>query len=307
MERKYLALPWGGRVVSEDGWSGRIQGAYLAPRSQQIAYALIRRGGFGRPEPVKLENARQEADGTLMLPSQTQGNASPARGSVPFTPRTVVHCSDGAAVPLVGLILDRQSQQIEYLLIGAPRDARAVPTQQVQKLASGSPSIALRKADLDSLLTYAPDQEAQRTALATLEKADPTGDTFNSVRIQVVDGTAYLTGNVRLPVQKEDAEKAVASAKGVLTVQSAIATDWDLSISIAQALAENGLMRQGLVTVKSSLGRVRLNGHLATQELVDSAVALAAGVAGVRSVEHNVQIRPLHTQESGAVAEAEAS
>ncbi len=305
MERKYLAIPWGVRVVSEDGWSGRLQGAYLAPRSQQIAYVLIRRGGFGRPEPAKLGNARQEADGILILPSQTQGNGTPARGSAPFTPKTVVRCSDGVAVPLAGLILDRQSQQIECLLVGASRDARAVPMQHVQKLASGSPSIALRKADLDGLPIYAPDHEAQRNALATMEKADPTGDTFNAARVQVVDGTAYLTGNVRLPVQKEDAEKAVARGKGVLNVQNAIVTDWDLSISIAQALAENGLMRQGLVMVKSFLGRVRLSGHLATQEMVDGAVTIATGVAGVRSVAQDIRVKPLSTPEPATVAETE--
>ena len=303
MERKQLALLWGGRVESEDGWSARLQGAYLAPRSQQISHILVRRGFPGRPQQAKLENARQEADGTLLLPSQKQENAAPARGSVPFTAKTVVHCSDGVSLPLLGLVLDRQRLHVEYLLVGGKGDARAVPMRQVDKLASGSPSIALSETDIETLPIFKPDAEAQRNALAALAQADPAGETFLAVRVQVVGGTAYMTGNVRLPVQKADAEKAVASARGVLTVQSAVATDWDLSIAIAQALAQQGLTRQGLVTVKSSLGRVRLSGHLATQELVDSAVALAASVAGVRSVVQAIQVRAVPAQEPAVVVE----
>ncbi|MDO8750169.1 MAG: BON domain-containing protein [Dehalococcoidia bacterium] len=303
MERKQLAIPWGCHVVSEDGWSGRLQGAYLAPRSQQISHILVRRGFPGRPQQAKLENARQDADGTLLLPSQKQDTAAPARGSVPFTAKTVIHCSGGDSLPLCGLILDRLRLHVEYLLVGTDGDTRAVPMRQVDKAASGSPSVAMTQADIETLPIFRPDAEAQGNALAALAQADLTGDTLLAVHVQVVDGTAYLTGNVRLPVQKEDAEKAVASAKGVLTVQSAVATDWDLSIAIAQAMAENGLMRQGLVTVKSSLGRVVLSGHLATQEIVEQAVAVAAGVAGVRSVAQEIQVRPMPVPEPAAVAE----
>ncbi|MSQ22297.1 MAG: BON domain-containing protein [Dehalococcoidia bacterium] len=304
MEHKYLAVPWGGRVVTEDGWSGRLMGAYLAPRSQQISHVMIRRGFPGRPQQAKLENARQDADGTLMLPSQKQDSATPARGSVPFTAKTVVHCSGGVSLPLRGLVLDRQRLRVEYLLVGTGGDAWAVPMHQVDKLASGSPSVALSKADIEKLPVFRPDAEAHCNALAALAQADITQDIFAAVQVQVTDGMAYLTGNVRLTVQKAEAEKAVASARGVLNVQNAVAADWDLSIAIAQAMAQEGLTRQGLVTVKSLLGRVRLSGHLATQELVDSAEAVAAEVAGVRSVAHDIQVRPLPAPEPAAVAEA---
>ncbi len=305
MERRLLTIPWGCHVVSEDGWSGRLQGAYLAPRSQQISHVLIRHGFPGQSQQAKLDKVQQDADGTLLLPLQREDSAAPARGSVPFTAKTLVHCLGGASLPLRGLVLDRQRLHVEYLLVGSKGDARAIPMSRVEKLASGSPSVALSQADIETLPVFRPDAEAQGNTVAALAQADPTEDLFAAVQVQVVDGTAYLTGNVRLPIQKEDAAKAVASARGVLNVESALTTDWDLSISIAQAMAENGLMRQGLVTVKSSLGRVRLSGHLATQELVESAVAVATAVAGVRSVEHNIQVKPLPAQEPATVAVAE--
>lgn len=305
MDRKYLAILWGGRVSSEDGWSGRLQGAYMAPRSQQISHILIKRSIFGRPKPLKLENAQQEADGTLILPSQQQGNAAPAKGSVSFTSKTVVNYSSGASLPLRGVILNREHLRMEYILSGTGREARAIPMNLVDKLASGSPSVSLEKAMLETLSIFKPDVEAHRNAQAALEKADPTEDIFHYVQVQAVDGTAYLTGNVRLPVHKEDAGRAAASAMGVLTLQNSIVTDWELDISIADALAREGLMRQGVVTLKSSLGRIRLSGHLTTKELVYKAITVATGIAGVHAVEHDIQVRPMPTLEPATVAETD--
>ena len=304
MEHKHLTLSWGERLVIEGGTNGKLRGAYAAPRSGRITHVLVQRGLRRRSGPLTLDSARQEADGVLVLPEQQrQTNPGPGRGSVPFTAKTVVHCSDGTSLPLQGLIMDRQRHNVEYILAGSQGNAHAIPFQQVQKLASGSPSVTLGQADLEALPVFRPDDEAQRNALAALERADPTGDTFQSVHLQVVDGTAHLDGNVRLPIQSTDVQRAVGQAKGVLRIESAIATDWDLGIAIAEALAQEGLMRQGLVLVKSTLGRVTLSGHLPDQELIDTAVAVAAGVPGVRSVEDSIQVKPVIAEEPAITPE----
>ena len=309
MERKHLVLSWGKRVINQSGRSRKLRGMYLAPRSGQITHMLVQSRPFRRPVLLALDNATEEANTVLVLPEQRQQDtASPGRGSVPFTAKTSVHCSDGASVRLQGLILDRARRAVEYVLVGNQRNAHAVHHHQVQKLTSGSPSITLRHAELETLPVFRPDDEAQRNALAALGDADPTGDTFRAVQLDVVDGTAYLSGSVRFPVQRTQAEEAVATAKGVLGVDSYIVADWDLRIAIAEALAQEGLTHQGLVMVKSSLGRIRLSGHLAAQKMVDDAVAVAAGVAGVQSVEHRIRVQaPLpdgHAKETAPSTEA---
>ena len=292
MERKHLVLSWGKRVINQSGRSRKLRGVYLAPRSGQITHALVQSRPFRHPTPMTLDNATEEANGVLVLPEQQQqGTATPSRGSVRFTAKTSVHCSDGASVSLQGLILDRGRRAMEYVLVGNQRNAHAVHHSQVQKFASGSPSITLGYPALETLPVFRPDDEAQRNALAALEDADPTGDTFRAVQLDVVDGTAYMSGSVRLPVQRALAEETVAKAKGVLGVDSSIVADWDLCIAIAEALAQEGLTRQGLVMVKSSLGRVTLSGHLPAQELIDTAVAVAAKVAGVHSIEHSIRVQ----------------
>lgn len=307
MERKHLILSWGMRVGSDVGWSGRLRAVYLAPRSGRVTHILVRRGLRRRTEPLRFDDPRQGENGVLMLPGQQQDAVAPGRGSVPFSARTVVHSSDGASLSLRGLIVDSKSRTIESILVGERGNASAVSHQHVQNLTSGSPSVTLAQADLEALPVFRPDDEGQRNARAALASADPTGgDTFRAVWVQVVDGTAHLGGNVRLPVQRAEAEAAVGRATGVLGVESAIVSDWELEIAIAQALAREGAMRQGLVLVKGSLGRVALSGHLSSQEYVDLAVAVARNVPGVRSVEHGVEVRPVPVAEEAAVASENA-
>jgi len=200
--------------------------------------------------------------------------------------------------------LNGESHAIVSILVGDRRNARVISQRHVRNLASGSPSLGLARADLEALPVFRPDDEAQRNAIAALASADPTGGgTFGAVRVLVVDGIAHLTGNVRLPVQSADAEAAVRQAKGVLGVENAIVSDWALSIAIAEALAGEGITRQGLVTAKSSLGRVTLNGYLPSQQYVDLAVAVARGVPGVQSVEHNIEVRPPVAEEAAPAQE----
>ena len=290
MERKHLALLWGTHVVTPDGRAGRVREAILAPHSSRISHVVLRRS-LRRIATLPLTQATQEADGTLVLPhdQKRSGDAQPRRGSIHFSPRNVVHCGDASSLPLRGFLLDSGDNAVTSLLAGPRGNPKVIAIDKVKNLGSGSPSAT--DIDMQELPTYRPAYEAQLRAEGALRDADPTGGaTYQAVQVEVRDGTAYLTGNVRLPVQKADAERAVRRAPGVIDVQSDIATDQDIQIAIAEAIARAGLTRSGTVLVKSSLGRVTLTGSLASDEQIQQAASLAGAIGGVHEVATGIGI-----------------
>ena len=291
MSQKQIVLIWGKLVVSEEGWNGTLRGVYMTSRSGKITHLQTRRGLILRKATtVPLTVVTQADHDTLLLGEHTsQGNA-PARGAVPFTSKTVAHCQDGATVPVRGLILE-EDHTLKYLLVGKGRIVRAVPATQVQKASSGSPSIKMGLADIEALPPYYSDNEALRKAQAALENVDSfDSGTFGAVNVEVTLGIAHLNGNVRLPVETEKAVKAVAEAPGVLEVVNTIVNDWDLCIQVAEALVQEGLTRQGMVTVNSRLGNVTLGGHLSSTEAIDRAARVVKGIPGARSVRHEIEV-----------------
>ena len=301
MGQKQLVLIWGKPVTSEEGWSGTLRGVYMTSRSGKITHLQARRGLILRKATTTpLTVVTQADDDTLLLGEHPSQVSAPAKGAVPFTSKTVAHCQDGATVPVRGLILE-EDHTLKFLLVGKGRGVRAVPATQVQKASSGSPSIKLGLADVDALPPYSSDHEALRKAQAALENADSIyGGTFDAVSVEVTLGIAHLNGNVRFPVETENAVKAVAEAPGVLEVVNAIVTDWDLCIQVAEALAQEGLTRQGMVTVNSRLGNVRLGGHLSSTEAIDRAARVAQEMPGVRTVRHHIEVRVPKSQEAAS-------
>ncbi|MBI4201016.1 MAG: BON domain-containing protein [Chloroflexi bacterium] len=303
MQAKRLALCWGQQVLIEAGLSGRLQGAYLAPRLGEVSHVVVRHGILRRAATLPLGDAQQDGNGALVLPLLQDAMPTPGRGAVPLSGKTTVHCSNGLSLPLQGLILSMEKCTVDTILVGSSGNARVIPREHVRNIRAGSPSVGLGQSEIERLPIYRSDAEAQRNAAVSLAAADPTGDTFRMVVVRVVDGVAYLSGNVRLSVQKGDAERAVRQTRGVLDAENAVATDWDLEIAIAEALAKEGLTRQGLVMVRSSLGRVTLKGHLASHEMVEKALSLANGMPGVTTVEQGIEVQPLPAPETVPVPE----
>ncbi|MBI4339898.1 MAG: BON domain-containing protein [Chloroflexi bacterium] len=288
MARTNLALLFRSRIANQDGWSGRLVGVFLAPRTGQATHVLAKGGFFSKPLTLALSGAQSREDGALLLAQGAQGQP-PGRGSVRLTAITPVSLG-GRSVPLQGLILDWRTGAPRYILVRHAGDIRALRHEQVQNLTSGSPTARLTPEEIAALPVYRPDAQTGRNAADALQAVDSWSGNYAAVKMQVVEGAVYLSGNVQLPVQKEEAESAVRRAKGVLAVQNHIITDWDLRIAIAEALAKKGVTRDGYVSVRSVLGVVNLLGHLSCQVHLDNALQITRAVPGVRSVGSYLQL-----------------
>lgn len=287
MQRGSVALLWGHRIGREGSWGARLQGAFLSPRINQVTHILAKRGFFGKPETFSLEGVQVTQEGRVLLGSSDP--AAPGRGAVRLTVKTPVSIA-GDRGSLRGVVVDLRTRSPRHILVGYLGEVRAIPHEVVQNLASGSPSVKVSVQEASALPVYRLDHEALRNAVVALEKATPVGDTYAAVELQVWEGVAYLTGNVLFPVQREEAEKAVGRAKGVLEVQNGIVTDWELRLEVAAALVREGICQHGQVSVRSVRGKMTLLGRLPSQELAEQALAVARGIPGVRGLSGELRL-----------------
>jgi osmotically-inducible protein OsmY len=136
------------------------------------------------------------------------------------------------------------------------------------------------------------DEDIARTAATSLEW---TCSVPNSVKVQVTDGALTLTGSTEWQYQKEEAERAVRSLRGVKRVANEIsvtprASAFDLRIRIEDALRRNGEMDSRHVTVEAFGGDVTLRGHVRSWAGREEAVHTAWAAPGVTSVDDLITI-----------------
>ena len=280
-------------VRFRDRWQGRLA-AFEIDEDWLVLNVVVSRGLF-RPVEVRLPFAIAAAwdDGALSLDctsDQAFGRELPpvAAPAMPVSTRTPV---SAAEVRLAGALVERESRRVSRLLLTAGllgRRARAVDVRDVT-LERGVVQLA---AQLDALPVYRPDAEllqAVRDALA----AHPylTADDRRAVSVDVADGVAHLSGNVRTLQAEASVREAAASVPGVGEVRSAVVDDRTLETAVGRALDAAGMFRHGRLYVRAALGEVTLEGYISSAGPARDIVK-AAAVPGVRSVVDAMEVAP---------------
>jgi osmotically-inducible protein OsmY len=278
-------------VRFRDRWQGRLA-AFEIDEDWLVLNIVVSRG-LVRPVEVRLPFAIAAAwhDGELSLDctsDQAFGREVPpvAAPAMPISARTPV---SAVGVRLAGALVERESRRVSRLLLAAgmlTRHTRAVDVREVT-LERGAVQLA---AQLGALPVYRPDPEllqAVRDALA----AHPylTADDRRAVSVDVADGVAHLSGNVRTPQAEASVRDAAASVPGVSDVRSAVVDDRALETAVGRALDAAGMFRHGRLYVRAALGEVTLEGYISSAGLARDIVK-AAAVPGVRSVVDAMEV-----------------
>jgi osmotically-inducible protein OsmY len=117
----------------------------------------------------------------------------------------------------------------------------------------------------------------------------------DTVEVQVVDAWVTLQGEVEWQYQKEEAERALCSLKGLkgirneIVIQPAVSLG-DVRVSIEEALKRNALVDTSHIKAHVSHGVVSLRGTAGSRAEHDEAMHAAWAAPGVTMVEDHISI-----------------
>lgn len=308
MQRTRSVLRLGCPVRFRDRWQGRL--AALEVDDQWLVLNLVLSHGIFRPTEVKLPftTASQWDDNAVSLDCtsyeafdrQIPPVAVPAR---PLSARTPLAAGDAR---LAGVQVETASRRAGHLLLRRgllASDLRLVPITDVVleggtiKLATQWHALPVYRRDPDLL-------QAVREALAVHPYL--TADDRRGLAVEIVDGTAYVSGNVRTPQAEAYVHEAAVSVPGVTAVGGALTNDRQLEIEIGRALDVAGLFRHARVYVRAALGDVTIGGFVATEAATPDILRVVSAVPGVRSVEDRMEVESAAPPPPGALPEAAA-
>ncbi len=292
MQSTRSVLRLGGPVRFHDRWQGRLA-SFEVDDDWLVLNLVISRGIF-RPSEVKLpfSIATDWDDDSLSLDCTSyeafRREIPPL--AVPPKPLSAKTPLSLANLKLAGALVERASRRAGHLMLSRGLFGTDQRVVAVEDIAFEGGTIRLA-AQADALPIYRRDSELLQAVRDTLA-AHPylTADDRHSLSVEVVDGTAYLSGNVRTPQAEAHVREAASSVLGAAAVRGDVFNDRQLEIEIGQALNAAGLFRQARVYVRAALGEVTLGGFLTSTAPIPNILKVAEAVPGVRSLNNRMEV-----------------
>jgi hypothetical protein len=157
-------------------------------------------------------------------------------------------------------------------------------------------SRVLLRLDLEHFLKqplYVPDDELGLAAYEALWTDVPLRyAALRFIEIQVRDGVIRLSGHVANDARRRLAVRRVSATPGVLRVKDDLVTDEQVVTGVALAMLPHRELQPSRVRISADAGRVILEGELESPRDIELAIAVAASVPGVASVESRLRARP---------------
>ena len=298
-----MDLIWGKPVASTDSWVGSVSGAVVDLDDRAVTSMIVRRGLLlPRHYAVPMEEMlRSDPDGlylgigtTALFDLQADGPQESPPSSASIDAGTRVSSEDGVVFRSRGLRLSDDGA-ISHLVLSRSRwvgQRLLVPERLIVAIDASSVSLGVDAAELLGLPALRADEHVHDDLWESLygSQVVPPVD-LAGVRLDVAEGVVRLEGNVRSPTAIADTERVVRSIAGVVDVDNALVSDWDIDLALASNIAGAAPRLAGTVSARAQLGAVQLEGSVPSEDARQAVIEAVRPVPGVLSVEDGLEVR----------------
>ncbi len=312
MQRYYF----GGRIFFSDGEDGVLSHVYFDPATRRLTHIAVKLGRlFGKTVYLPFASV-VDATGNGIHLNITRDDGSKAGAAAPvgamLDNKSVVHNTETAAKGTLHLVATEPgSGALAYLVAHHLRPGQDTLLRQdvVAKIETGSVTVAVPDATLQTLPPYRSDDQLQREVENILFDLGPLHVDFPGMTIRVLDSVLYLDGNISSSLRGDIVVDQAVGVQGLLDIKNRLVGDDTLASNLAMALGRDPRTRDLPIGVYPRLGVVRLSGAVHNDEQKAAATEIARDFPGVRSVANDLVVDAkaelLNVMASSAGGEAE--
>lgn len=289
----------GGKVIYAGGEEGVLAHVIFDPSTRHITHIGVRQGLlFGKTynlpyttvtgassEAVTLNIKRADAPGA---------NVTAVAGALLESKSIVENISTSAKGTLLLVAIHPESAELAYLVAHHLKPGQDTLVQEgfVKEIAPRHVAINIPAATFEALPPYRPDSDLQQEVEAVIFDVTPLHVDMKGISAHVLDGVAYLDGNVSSGLRADIVRDQVSGIPGILEVKSNLVGDDRLAADIAMALGRDPRTRDLPIGVYPRLGVVRLSGAVHNGQQKEAAAEIARNMPGVRSVINDLIVNP---------------
>ncbi|MBA3826686.1 MAG: BON domain-containing protein [Ktedonobacterales bacterium] len=270
-------------VVASDGEAGAVAGVLVQP-SQRIATHLvvkIGRGPGGVLRAVPLERVTG-ADAEAVHLSITREALLSAMNAVSAeqtqlskaTQVTNNQTNLGTLSQVSVIVGDNHLHRLGVRR-GLTSGEVLVAATQITSVDANGRAVDCATADVTQVIPYRPDADLLDDVQTALYNYPRLHVDLRAVQVRVVDGEAWLLGNVASSLNRRILEELLVEVRGLTAIHNEVVADNELAVQIAQALARDPRTRGQLFGVYPNLGEVFLRGNARSPEALQAAIEIA--------------------------------
>ena len=282
-----IKFRFGTTLIASDGEAGSLISVVVVPGQRQVSQIGVKLPG-GTRVAVPLDRV-VEANADSVQVSVTREALLQAMAPIPanataFAPATRVSAGSRSG-NLAQLTISAATGKLYRLGFRAGLGGEVLADANwITDISDSGNAVTLTLPAGAELLPYRADAEIADDAQHMLYNYNRLRIDLRAIQVRVVDGEAWLRGNVSSRLNQRVTAELLEGIKGLYTIHNELVADPDLALAVAEALSADPRTHGQPIGVYPTLGHIYLRGLAGTPEVVVAAATIARGISGQQEV-----------------------